>query len=460
MRSAQRPTVALDREWTWKEVDGAWNLVRVRPNGDEQQLTRTLSAAWQPAPTPDGTAVYYVQLTATGCEIRKLDLTQPALDPISLDRPEDLMAPGAILSLPDSRSLLPPPVETMTEVNDYSVWSTHRFGLRGGFTGGPYSNSLLYGLGGTDLLGRLNWYAVGATSKLSPWADSGMGPSGGGLGIAWRGWSWAPSVQAFVGEDTPSLQRHAPIEGLDRKRLGAEFALTWQQQDLSPLTIRPFVAWERVTSTAPDAEGVNRALAGASVTMGAQRVGDTWGAGVSAAVQGAVGHTQASDAGNWTLTRLKARLGLRTPLGRLAISAEEGMVKGEASTLDTFFLGGMNTGLVPSGLDLNNVRQPALPAYLVSGDRMRMLRAEYGRVAYLYFEKAAVWRSTGETSRDYQDVIGAEIRLGDIRVSPATRFMSVDIPALSFGVHRPLTGLMKNQTKGGLVWTLNWTMRL
>ncbi|MDR1841918.1 MAG: hypothetical protein LBQ86_08370, partial [Holophagales bacterium] len=484
LSSASAPLIAENTEFTWKDTGGVWNIVRKMPDGTEQQITRTLSAAWQPAPTPDGKALYYVRLTATGCEIRKIDLTQAAIEPAPSFDTESLLVQNAILSPPNEPSLLPPPDKTDISASNYSVWDSHHTSISTGYSLSPSTASYQLGLGGSDLLGRLDWFALGSFGLA-------RGPRGAALGMAYRGWRAAPSLHAFSSLEKPSAQRYEPISGMDRERRGAELAFTWERLGMSPIYVKTFAAWEKVESvesapTAPtgivlparpsfaawesarsigssgqNATDVNRYLVGVASAFSVRRSRGDWGIGANIAFQGAIGRTELSaeadnEAGadnDWKATMLKAGLRIKTPVGPFNISLEEGRVHGDYTALDAFHLGGQNSGLVPASLDINRVQQPALPGYLQIGDRMRKWRADYGFIAYAYYEKSAVWLSGEDIN--YTGVAGLEVRLGEILGSDSLNFLGL-APSITIGIHRPLDGVMKNRT----VVTLNVFGRL
>jgi len=442
LKPAEKPVVTKDNEFTWKDIDGIWNIVKKTPDGQEQQLTRVLSAAWQPAPTPDGRALYYVQLTATGCEIRKLDLTQPALEPTPpAGALGNLMVQGAVMSQPNTPSLLPPPVDTVIQATDYSVFDTHTIGLREAYSLSHSGRSLQFGLGGSDILNRLDWYAVAAFG-------SAIGPRGGAFGIVYHGWRFAPSLQAFSSLEKPSYQKYEPISGFDRERTGAEFALRWQQLGMSPIIVRPFVAWESIKNVDADTDAArtNRSLLGATAAFTTQRSKGEWGIGLNATLQGTFGRTSAVDldVSSWQMARLQAGLRFITPMGLFRINAEEGRIQGDYSIFDAFHYGGQNTGLVSDSLDLNRIQQPAMPDYFLLGDRMRRVRAEYGLLVYLYFEKTAVWFSD-EQSNGYQRIAGLEFRSDDLALSDMLNYLGI-VPSLRIGLHRPLDVVRKPKT--------------
>ena len=451
---AKMPLSHASSEFTWKEIDGIWNIVRKLPNGSEQQITRVLSAAWQPAPTPDGKVLYYVQLTATGCEIRRLYLDQPEMETVRLPIPENIIIQDTIISPPNAPSLLPSPVGVTAKVDDYSVFGSHLMEVVNayGYAVSPADNSLAIGFGGSDILGRLNWYAVGAIGAA-------RGPRGGGIGIAYRGWRLAPSLQAFSSFEKPSAQKYEPLQGLDRERQGAELAFTWQQKGMTPISIKPFTAWETVKNIDSDIADTNRYLVGAAASFAKQWSRSDWGVSANATFQGAFGRSNTSSGidedSDWNISRLQAGLSLLTPAGPINITAEEGRLGGDYSILDAFRLGGQNTGLVPDSLEINRVQQPALPGYLQVGDRMRKLRASYGIVGHVYYERAAVW-SSGQSSIDYQSVLGIELRADEaFDMFDPLNLLQGPIPKITIGVHRPLDGIMKERGNNRNIWTIN-----
>ena len=483
--AAAPPAKTENNDFIRKEIGGVWNIVRKLPDGGEQQITSTLSAAWQPAPAPDGKALYYVRLTATGCEIRRIDLTQPIPEFTPLQIAGNTLTQGAILSLPDTAGYLPQPDAAAFKAEDYSVWDSHSTGARAGFFIGPSSNSMQFGWGGSDVLNRLNWYAVAAFPVI-PDGNIARGPMGARFGAAYRGWRFAPSFQAFSSLEKPSHQKIAPVYGLDRNRIGAELAFTWRHQGMSPVYFRPFASWESINTvgaagradnidTIDDADNADRAdsgmsdanrfLAGTMVGFDFKRSRGNWGIDITSAFQGAVGSTK-PDTGfdteegggkSWNLVRFKARLDIKTPVidGRLLpgrgvrFLAEEGRLQGNYTALDAFRLGGQ-TSLVPPGLEFNRVSQPALPDYYQAGDRMRALRIDRDIVLGIrfYYEWATAWQS-GVGSADYQRVWGFELSTEDI-VSRST-----GVPTVNIGIHRPLDGPMKGKT----VFTANLSFR-
>ena len=433
---------AGDSPIAWRELDGIWNLVKRLPDGREQRLTRTLAAAWQPAPTPDGKAVYYVQLGATGCEIRRLDLGLAALKEEPLPVGDGPLTPRTILPPADEASLLPPAGKA-PEAQAYSVWDSHFTGSRAGYSLMPSATGLQYGLGGNDLLGRLNWHVLGGIGEA-------MGPRGAALGLAYRGWRFAPSLEVFSNLERPSRQDFAPVSGLDRQRRGAELAFTYRQAGSWPLSFRPVLAWESVKPWDSGAPSLGRGLAGLALRASMNRSrGEEWGFGCSLDSQGGAGRT---DGHAWNLERGSLALRLRTPVARVAAIWTEGRLGGEPTALDRFHLGGQASSLVPGSLDWNRLEQVALPGFLQGGDRMRSLRGEVGDgLLRLYLEHAAAWEGVRPS---YQRVVGVELPVHEALPAELAQLLLGRLTC-TLGIHRTLDGAMKGRTVG----TLNLVLR-
>jgi len=466
-KRTKKPDTVNANEYTWKELDGGWNIVKTLPDGKEQQITRTLSSAWQPAPSLDGTALYYVSLDAYGCQVRMIDLTEPALEPAAmLPVPEPLMAPGAILSAPDGQSLLPPPSQVAPAQTNYSVWDSHDFNFAGpSFSFSPATNSFAIGFVGSDALDRLRWYAAAmGGAYYYRRNEEASGPIGFALGLMYRGWRLAPSLQAFSSLEKPSKQRFAPIDGLDRKRKGWELALTWAQKGLAPVSIRPFLAYESITGVEPGPLDVDRTTVGAVANFSTKRTksgkNGMWGFGLSASLGGTNGRTESrvasveptqllSDDGNdendeiWNILRMSAGLSLITPIGQISTMAEEGRAWGRLGILDAFHLGGLNVTILPDGIDMNRIQQAALPGFIQSGDQMRRFKVALFEDIF-YYEKVAVWNSKGPAGPEYLRIVGAELNLDDLIAADMATSISAT-PMFSLGVHRPLDGIMKNK---------------
>jgi hypothetical protein len=415
---------------SWKEVDGIWNLV----DGQGRVLTRTLAAAWNPAATPDGKWIYYTQLSASGLQIRRLDTRLPPLEAKPLPQDPAPLLKDVVLPMADEPSPLPPPLPK--EPHPYRVGESHDVFSIVGCSNSPSGISYQLGGGGNDILGRLNWQVLAGFGN-------GTGPRGGTLGAAWRGWSWAPSLQAFSSLEYPSHQDFLSAQGFDRQRRGAELAFDFKDQGRPWLSIRPACAYEQITPIGGAAS--NRSLVGGTATLGNHWSWDGEGFRGSAGFQAYQGST---DGSAWNLTRLGLTAGWINPWIPVIFRAEEGRMGGSPTTYDRFNFGGVFTSLVPSTLDANRVVQAALPAYTATGNRLQTLRGDLGLgFVTAYLEHTAVWEDPSPRP-SAQRVAGAEIDSRNLGLpEDLVRRLAGNI-SFTLGLHRALDGVMKGRTIG------------
>ncbi len=414
----------------WKEVDGIWNLI----DGQGRPLTRTLAAAWNPIATPDGKWIYYTQISASGLQIRKLDASLPPLEGQTLPQDPTPFVKDLVLPKADEPDPLPAPVPV--EPHPYRVGESHDVFSLVGFSNTPSSISYQIGGGGNDILDRLNWQVLAGLGN-------GTGPRGGTLGAAWRGWSWAPSLQVFSSLEYPSHQDFLAVRGFDRERRGAELAFDIEDQGRPQSSIRPTAAFERIVPIGGD--GSTRSLVGGAASMGNHWSWDGEGFRGKTTLQAYQGRT---DGSVWTLTRLGITSGWINPWIPVTLRAEEGRMGGSPTAFDRFHLGGVLTSLVPAALEANRVVQPALPAYTATGNRFQTLRGDLGLgIVTAYLEHATVWEDASPRP--------AAQRVGGLEIDSRNLGLPMDVLRrlaghLSFtlGLHRPLDGVMKGDTIG------------
>jgi len=435
------------------ERQGIFTLVRLsfdpkaeHPFGEPQILTRTVSGAGWPAPTPDGKHLFFALLTARGSQIRKLDLSLPPLDATPIPAIPTLFAPGTVLAAADEASRIPAPIAPPAS-HPYGVAESHETQYREGVLFSPSGRSLLLGAGGSDILGRMEWVALGSVDFLG---GHGMGPRGAMAGATWRGWAWHPSLQGFSVLERPSAQLFTPVAGWDRERRGAELSLA---RSWSPFPfgggLKLSVAQEQVAFE--DGRAQERRVAFGRLDQRAAFNRGQFTLTASASAQGALARTEGA---TWNLQRAALALSSGYGWASFTLRGEAGRIQGSPTPLDRFHLGGQASDLVPMALEANRIYQPALPVTFAGGDRYSRWRAE--GLGLFYVEGTSLWNA-GEARSAYQRVAGMEVQgdLGESLILGDVLRRVLGRLHLRLGVHRPLDGPMKDRT----VFTLAETFR-
>jgi hypothetical protein len=320
----------------------------------------------------------------------------------------------------------------------YRVGESHSVFSLIGYSATPSGFSAQLGVGGNDIIHRLNWQVLAGLGD-------GAGPRGAMAGVAWRGWRWAPSLQAFSILERPSSESFAPRSGFDRERRGAELAFRREDLGRPQSYLRPVVAFEQVTPIG--AKAIDRSLGGIDAGIGSLWSLNDQGFRTALTAHGQQGHT---DGQAWTLTRATATAGWLNPWIPLTVRLEEGRIGGDPTLLDRFHLGGVPTSLLPTALDGNRVVQAALPAYTTTGNRLQRLRGELGLGFFqAYVEHSAVWQDSAPRP-SAQRVLGLELDSRNLGVPMDVLRRLAGNLTFTLGVHRPLDGVMKARTVGTL----------
>lgn len=434
------------------ESDGLrsiWTAPLEEPGPPSIPVVQTPAAAWLPASAPDGKSLYYVQLGATGCEIRRLDLTLPPLAQTPIPWSDSFFATDAVKAKADEASQLPPPMKP-PPAHDYSVGETMWPGLRSGLTLAPSGKSSELGFGGTDLVGRFSWQVLGAAGNVA-------GPRGAQAGLVYRGWRWAPSFQVFSSLERPSRQQYDQVRGFDRQRTGGELAFAYESKNTTPAYFKPTISFERVEFKEGFKPSTSRSFIG--MDFGISHLwnrGEDWGIRLSAQAKDGVGRT---DGNNWRFQRGHVRVGISTPWTYLALKAESACVVGDPTSLDRLHLGGLTTSLIPASLDWDRVEQSALPSYNAIGDRMRRFRAEVGSGLRAYLEHTVIWDHTQDRSA-FTKVAGVEFDLMQLIGDNEAIERLVGHMTFVVGIHRVLNDVsIGAHTQDRIVSTLSLVLR-
>lgn len=426
-------------------VGGIWNVVRVALGrsgdrlsaGPPEVLTRTLTAAWNPAPVPDGSALFFTRQGATGMEIRWLDLGRPRARAHPVADAPGALVPETVIPRPDGPGLLPPQ-GVAPSAHGYSPRDSMRLAARSGFAASPSGGAFQVGAGGVDVLGRFSFHALAAFGDAA-------GPRGGAVAAAFRGWRWAPHLSLFSSQERPSSQRFVVPQGLDRERIGAAISLDYRVSGMTPVSLVPHAAFEQVENVGGTAGTFGRALAGLSAGAARGFSRGRWGVRGSVEATAQTGRTAGE---GWRMARISLATSLQTPGGRATAIGEAGGVGGNPSQWDLFRLGGAGNALVPVSLDASRVTQVALPSFLATGERLLRWRVQLGTGLRAYVEQAAVWSGTRPP---FQRIAGLEVSLEEMvpRLSEIPFFGRFSLTA---GVHRTLDGEMRGRTVATVVF--------
>jgi len=392
--------VAADRE-------GVWNVesADARAGGEARLLTRVTGGALAPAPSPDGKALFFLEITAKGVDVRRVPMPARTLTPVA--------------RRPTSFPLLPPnpaPVSPFprTEVGParaYRLWPSHVVRPLATYSVGPDGNAWQLGVEGTDVLGRLDWVAAASIGNEA-------GPRGGSLAVSYRGLPVALSAHAFFAREKPGRQRVVRRPELDQERSGGFLEGIWSRPTAGGrFLVAAGGGAARVEPLAGGGE-FDRALFSARARATERRVRGKTGFGGEIEVAGSAGHTAGR---SWNQVLGGAGVTAYLPAARISGSARYGDTSGSPTLFDLFSVGGAPSSVLPAGLDRNRIELAALPAFVQTGERVESVRGEIalsGLPIVVYGERLRAWNPGGEKP-DPVRVFGAELRV-DERLLPVT----------------------------------------
>ncbi|HKD16343.1 MAG TPA: hypothetical protein VKG23_00650 [Thermoanaerobaculia bacterium] len=380
-------------------VGGIWNVVAADPADGSAPpvLTRVTGGAFAPAPAPDGRSLYFLDFGARGVSVRKLS-------------PGSAVPAAGGSPVEDARAVLPPrsgeakafAAATVSPSAPYDVWGTQAVRPLLGFSFGPSGNTVQAGADSADVLGRLHLMAVGS-------AGNAVGPRGGTIAAAYRGFPVALTAQLFSAIEKPGNQDLAPRPAFDEQRWGGYLDGAWTRPwSWGRLELDAGGGGSRVEAFATG-DVFTRVLGSASAKLVYRRTRGRSGFGADAAVAGSLGATAGQGWRQWSAGG--ALVGI-LPFLSASASARTGDTGGSPSLFDVFAIGGAPSAILPPGLDANRIASPALPADLQTGERFEAYRAEMVGAAIplaVYAEWMRAW-STGAPRPDPVRVVGAEVR--------------------------------------------------
>jgi len=401
------------------DTGGIWNLKSHSIEAAAEPVTRVITridgGAFAPAPTPDGSRIFYLDATSHGFDIRSLRMAgSPALPPAPLSSPSaPVLPPPAAMA---SRSPAPVPLQTHRyesgETQAARVYLSETFGTSG--------SSFQAGLEGSDVIGRWQWIALGSVGSVS-------GPRGGSGSAAYRGWPVSLRAQIFDAIEKPGEQNVLPRPEFDQSRRGIFAEGLWQRPiDGGELRLSAGLGSSRVEALNPQ-EVFRRDLATARIEGSIERSRGRWGIIVDWNFTGSVGRT---DGGDWSQELAGARITALLSRIKLRFSGRAGQTNGEPNRFDLFSIGGSPSSIFPEGFDRNRLFIPALPAATQFGRKVADWRVEFARYSLpllLFYERSNSWTSA-ESKPPAVEIYGAEIRY-DVSLLPLNSLGTFDFYA-------------------------------
>jgi hypothetical protein len=402
-------------------------------------LTRTQGAALAPAPAPDGSGLFFLSLQPDGFNLRRLPLARGALA-AAPSPPSDLpreLAPA--IRPPTPPAPAPLTVAQVSPSRPYGVGHQELFPLLSGSATSSGGVAEL-GVRGGDVVGRLDWLALGALG-----ADGW--PQGGALAATWRGWPVRVGAHLFQSRERPGDEKGAPgPEGLDLDRQGIEVSASrdWQESG-GRFSFAGRALWDRIDPLGDQARDQEiTSLTGA--WAGFRRFGLLWRFQPGLSAHYEAGNT--AGAGGWSRYGGTARLGISHQSDRLDLSWRRDGSRDVARSFDLYQLGGSEVSLLPESALSNRLAVPALPAGTLLGEEHEAQRAELALgflPAPLFYERHRLW-NRDEPKGGWLSLAGLQYRF-TLGPMPIGRLPALD---LEFGVARILedpTGRLKNDTR-------------
>jgi hypothetical protein len=366
-------------------------------------VTRVTGGALAPAPAPGGKSLFFLEVTSKGVDVQRLALPAAALAPLG-------RRPQSFPLLPPEPAPLPPFARaSVTQGRPYRIWPSHVIRPLATYSVGPDGSSWQIGLEGSDVVGRLDWVALGAVGNDA-------GPRGASVAAAYRGLPVALSAHAFFAREKPGSQRVVRRPEFDQERLGGFLEGSWWR----PFTggrVR-FDAGGGASRVEPLAGGdeVDRSLVSFRARASARRVRGKTGFGFELDGSGSTGWTSGN---SWSQFLAGGGASVFLPSARISAFGRYGDTSGSPTRFDVFSVGGAPSAVLAAGLDRNRVELAALPAFVQTGERVESVRGEIGPSGIpivLFGERLRAW-TPGAGKPDPVRVFGAELRI-DERMLP------------------------------------------
>ncbi len=351
-------------------------------------ITRTAGAAFAPAPTPDGRAVFYLSLEPQGLDLRRLDRATGeghSLDAASLP---------AVDFAPVVRPVPPSPTVEFTAAQvdpgaSYGLGRMEWVPLLGGSVTTSAGNRSELGVRVGDPLGRCEVTAMGGLGR------AGAGTRGASLEIGFRGLPVGFEARLFDLEEGPTGTRSAPRTGLDGKRRGIEWGAGLDRRFGAIRTRSAANALLERIDLEGAARSQERSRVGLLLSAAADlSVGDLR-AEPRIVVHGATGSRARNVGGALGLALRKGGWGLD-------LDVRSDWVRGARSAFDRLQVGGSPSSLLPWSPE--RIEVPALPSGALKGNRHEGQRVDLAvpdLPFHLFYERHRVVSGADRDAGDF-----------------------------------------------------------
>ncbi|MEX0891032.1 MAG: hypothetical protein WEB88_02600 [Gemmatimonadota bacterium] len=379
-----------DRLLVVSEAGGVANVTLLNPaTGGEQPLTRLITGAFWPIPTPDD-AVLFMALHPEGLDLRRVSMRErPAGRGVTLPSSLAPAVPARTRPLPELAVATAPPSRPYGR-------GTRLQDLLPGVVHGPEASLLTLTFRNRDLLRRLTWSLDGALGRGEVWR-------GASTTVVWRDRLPNLTVHGFVVEQRPS---RTGMPGYAAPDLDMTYAGALVRAGDGPGVGRGTTIAAGITLGHLSAERGNASRATAFGRGGLQRNFDV---GALHLALFSRARTEAGWTGGDRWLRLQAAVGLEARAenaGHFRATVVGGALLGSPDPFEHFSVGGPGSPLLDPDAAAQQVPMPALEAAARGGERMAAARVDY---AIFGLPTAYVWATRTYPSGDHLTVvIGAE----------------------------------------------------
>ncbi|MFL6231565.1 MAG: hypothetical protein ACJ76N_00355, partial [Thermoanaerobaculia bacterium] len=387
-------------------------------DGAPEPLTRTQGAALAPTPTPDGSGLFFLSLAPDGLSLRRLPLSAQRVGvPVAPELPRRL-APAVRPPAPERPA--PFPRADVAPSRPYGVGKQELLPLTGwnaSSTGGAFE----LGARGGDVVGRLDWLALGAVGGRG-W------PEGGAFAASWRRWPVTLGFHLFRSAERPTKEEDVARRGdlLDLDRQGIELSASrdWRWSG-GALSLAGRVLWDQVSPASRRVDLDQRLASLTGAWAGSRRWG-LWRVEPTLSAHYEAGSTD--EAGSWARWGGGARLTLSHGSDRLVLSWRRDSSRDLGFGFDGYQLGGAEVSLLSESALANRIFVPALPVGALVGTDHEGQRAELTLgflPAPVFYERHRLW-GFGEPRGGWLSLAGLEyrFRLGPM---PVVRVPAFDL---------------------------------